>query len=136
MRKPHEPAFLLRVDAQLPVDLKLTKREFREGWASVPFSDARMLDRRVKRCQWQLVGDAEPLLKGGLGETPQAATASALKLALRQVGESFNAARVQYLELNKYPWFYLATVAVYPHAIKQDSSAVAGQIRAAVTSKS
>jgi hypothetical protein len=118
-----EPAFLLRVDARLPVDLKLTTRKFREGWDSVPSRDARALGKRVKRCQWQLVVDAEPLLKGGLGKTPQAATASALKLALRQVGEAFNAARVQYLELNKYPWFYLATVAVYPHAIRQHSSA-------------
>ena len=126
MPTPHEPAFLLRVDAQLPVDLKLTKKKFREGWDSVPSSDARVLGKRVKRCQWQLVVDAEPLLKGGLGKTPQAATASALKLALRQVGKSFNAARVQYLELNKYPWFYLATVAVYPHAIRQDSSEDAG----------
>jgi len=123
MPKSHEPAFLVRADTRLPVDLKLTTRKFREGWDSVPSRNARVLGKRVKRCQWQLVVHAEPLLKGGLGETPQAATARALKLALRQVGKSFNAARVQYLELNKYPWFYLATVAVYPHAIKQDSSA-------------
>ncbi len=124
MPKRDEPAFVLRVDARLPIDLKLTTRKFREGWDSVPSSDARVLGKRVERCQWQLVVDAKPLLKGGLGKTPQAATASALRLALRQVSESFNAARVEYLDVNKYPWFYLATVAVYPHAIKQDSSPV------------
>jgi hypothetical protein len=124
MPKRDEPAILLSVDTRLPVDLKLTTWKFREGWESVHASDARVLGKRVKRCKWQLVVDAEPLLKGGLGKTPLAATASALKLALRLVGQSFNSARVQYLELNKYPWFYLATVAVYPHAIKQDYSAV------------
>jgi hypothetical protein len=116
----------LRVDALLPVELKLTTRKFREGWDSVPSSDARVLGKRVKLCEWQFVADAKPLLKGGLGKTSQAATASALKLALRQVSGSFNAARVEYLEVNKYPWFYLATVAVYPHAIRQGCSEVAG----------
>src|SRR5580704_19565899 len=121
MPKSHEPAFLVRADARLPVDLKLNPRKFREGWDSVPSSDARVLGNRVNRCQWQLVVDTEPLLKGGLGKTPRAAATSALNLALRQVSKSFNAARVEYLEVNKYPWFYLAKVAVYRHTIKQDS---------------
>jgi hypothetical protein len=117
MPKSHEPAFLVRADARLPVDLKLNQRKFYEGWNSVPSSDARVLGKRVNRCQWQLMVDAEPLLKSGLGKTPQAATARALKLALPEVGRSFNAARIEYLEVDKYPWFYLAKIAVYPHTI-------------------
>lgn len=64
MPKRDKPAFLVRAEARLPVDLKLTTRKFREGWDSVPSRDAQVLDKRVKRCQWQLVVDAEPLLKG------------------------------------------------------------------------
>lgn len=99
MLKPDEPAFLLRVDAQLPVGLKLKKRKFREGWESVPPSYARVLGKRVKRFEWQIVADAEPFLTGGMGKTREAATACALRLALRQVSESFNAARVEYLRV-------------------------------------
>ena len=119
MLKSDEPAFLLRVDAQLPVDLKLKKRNFREVWESVPPSYARVFGKRVQRFEWQIVAEAEPLLTGGLGKTREAATAGALTLALRQVSESFNAARVEYLRVEQYPWFYLATVAVYPQAIRK-----------------
>ncbi len=119
MLKPDEPAFLMRVDAQLPIGLKLNKKKFREGWEYVPPRDIRVLRKRVERLEWQLVADPEPLLTGGLGMTPRAATADALKLALRQVSELFNAARVEYLRVEQYPWFYVATVAVYPHAIRK-----------------
>jgi hypothetical protein len=80
-----------------------------------------VLGKRVERFEWQLVADAEPLLTGGLGKTPQAATADALKLALWQVSESFSVARVEYLRVEQYPWFYVGTVAVYPRAIRQDA---------------
>jgi hypothetical protein len=33
MKKLDRPAFLLPVDAQLLVDLKVTTRRFRDGWA-------------------------------------------------------------------------------------------------------
>jgi hypothetical protein len=124
MHKLDEPAFLLRVDARLPADLKVTKRKFRDGWDSVPSRDAQRLGRQVKRRDWELDVEALPLLKGGMGKTPQAATARALKLALRQVRESFNAARVEYLRVSHYPWFYLSTVAVYPQTIKRGQSSL------------
>lgn len=124
MNKLDRPAFLLRVDAQLLVDLKVTTRKFRDGWDSVPSREARRFGRRVKRNDWELDVDASPLLKGGMGKTPEAATARALRLALRQVRESFNAARVEYLRVSQYPWFYLATVAVYPQTIKRGDSSL------------
>ena len=124
MNKLDRPAFLLRVDAQLLVDLKVTTRKFRDGWDSVPSREARRFGKRVKRNDWELDVDASPLLKGGMGKTPEAATARALRLALRQVRESFNAARVEYLRVSQYPWFYLATVAVYPQTIKRGGSSL------------
>lgn len=124
MNKLDRPAFLLRVDAQLLVDLKVTTRKFRDGWDSVPSREAQRFGRRVKRNDWELDVDASPLLKGGMGKTPEAATARALRLALRQVRESFNAARVEYLRVSQYPWFYVATVAVYPQTIKRGGSSL------------
>ena len=136
MPKLDKPVFLIRVDVQLPVGLESTFRKCWEGWHSVSLSDVRGNGNRVNACEWQLVANAKPLLKGGVGSTPQEATACALTLALRQVRKSFNAARVEYLQVHQYPWFYLSTVAVYPHTIKEDSSAVAGRGHAAVASTS
>jgi hypothetical protein len=125
MRKLNEPVFLIRIDTQLPVGLNLTPRKFRKGWESVPLSDVRGLGYRAEMCGWQLVSSGEELLKGGLGNTPDAATARALDLALRQVSRSFNAVRVEYIRVQNYPWFCLSTVAVYPQAIQQRPAAIA-----------
>ncbi len=125
MPKLDQPVFLIRTDAQFPVGLNLTPRKFRKGWESVPLSDVSGLGYRAEMCGWQLASSGEELLKGGLGNTPDAATARGLDLALRQVSRSFNAVRVEYLRVQKYPWFYLSTVAVYPQAIQQCPAAIA-----------
>ena len=125
MHKLDQPVFLIRVDAQFPVGLNLTPRKLREGWGSVPLREVRGLGNRAEMCGWQLVAGGEQLLKGGMGNTPEDATACALKLALRHVSRSFNAARVEYLRVQKYPWFYVGTVAVYPQAIQQRPAAIA-----------
>ncbi len=117
MPKLDEPAFLLRGDLQLPTGLKLMKRKFREGWEAVRSTDGRALGSRAKRCGWQLIEDAKPLLKGGQGKTPEAANACALRLALQDISKSFNAVRVEYLQTKQYPWFFLANIAVYPRSI-------------------
>jgi len=123
--KLNQPVFLIRINTQFPISLNLTPRKFRKGWESVPLSDVRGLGYRAEMCGWQLVSSGEEVLKGGLGNTPDAATARALNLALRQVSRSFNAVRVEYIRVQKYPWFYLSTVAVYPQAIQQRPAAIA-----------
>lgn len=134
MLKLNEALFLIRVDAQFPVGLNLTSTRFWEGWDSVPFREVRGLGNRVEMCGWQLVVGGPKLLSGGLGNTPEDATACALGLALRQVSQSFNAARVEYLRVREYPWFYLGSVAVYPQAIQQGPSAIGLQSDAALVS--
>ena len=62
---------------------------------------------------------AEGFLGSGVGNTSQEAIASALKLALRQLSESFHAAEVQNIHLMQYPWFFLARVTILPHRILQ-----------------
>ena len=129
--KLNQPVFLIRINTQFPISLNLTPRKFRKGWESVPLREVRGLGNRAEMCGWQLVDGGKQLLKGGLGNTPEDATACALELALRQVSRSFNAATVEYLRVQKYPWFYLGTVAVYPQAIQQRPSAIASRNDAA-----
>jgi hypothetical protein len=113
-----EPVFLLRANAVLPAGLKLTSRKFFDGWNCVTTIDARVLGKRLKKCGWRLVADARKLSNGGLGTTPHSAAISALGLALRQVSASFNAVRVEYSQARRYPWFFLATVAIFPQSIQ------------------
>jgi hypothetical protein len=58
-------------------------------------------------------------LRSGVGETPQAAIANALHLALRHVSPHFNAVEVNHVEWTQYPWFFLARVMVNPYRIQQ-----------------
>ncbi|HEY1986370.1 MAG TPA: hypothetical protein VGG85_13215 [Terracidiphilus sp.] len=118
MPKLDGPVYLLRDDLQLPPQLQINKRKFRAGWDAVRSSEGRALAGRAKRCGWHLGEEGKPLLNGGQGETPEAATASALAHALKHIGKLCNVVRVKYLEIKKYPWFYLATVAVYPRLIR------------------
>jgi len=124
--KRDEPIFFVRVDAQIQLGLNLTSGKLWEGWDCVPLEGVR--GDRVEMRAGQLAACGKPFLKGGKGNTPQEAIARALKLALRQVSKSFNAARVEYLPVQKYPWFYLATVVVYPQAIQQRPSTIAFEV--------
>ena len=108
---------LLRGHIELPDNLKLATEEFREGWNIVRSGGARLLDREVRRRGWDSTRISEGLLRGGVGQTSQAAIAGALKLALRCLSERFNAAKVEHIELKIYPWFFLARVTIYPYQI-------------------
>jgi hypothetical protein len=119
MRNIAELNMLLRVRVELPAGLKLATEEFREGWNFLRTGDARRLGEKVQACGWSFIKFADGLLKSGVGETSQEATAGALKLALRHVSTYFNAVEVQHIELTQYPWFFLARVRVYPYRIQQ-----------------
>ncbi len=124
MFKLSEPLLLVRVDARFPVGLKLTTGKFSESWDSVPFWDGRWLGNEAETWGWQFVGCGKRLLRGGFGVTPEDATASALGQALREIKKSVHSARVEYLRVQEYPWFYLGTVAVYPQAMQQLPSGI------------
>ena len=121
MRELAELTMLLREGTKLPDDLKLATEEFQEDWNLIRSGDVHWLDKKVRRRRWHLLWIDEGSLRSGVGKTSQEAIAGALTLALRQMSESFNAARVEYLRVEQYPWFYLATVAVYPQAIRKSS---------------
>ena len=121
MRNIAELTVLLRERVALPDHFKLATEEFREGWDFVLSGDAHWLDKKIRRCGWYFIRIAEGSLKSGVGQTPQEAIASALKLALRCVSGRFNAAEVGHIELKEYPWFILATVRVYPYQIQKSA---------------
>jgi hypothetical protein len=119
MRKIAELNMLLRVPARLPEGLKLATEEFREGWSFSRSLDARRLERKILSHGWNFIRIVDGSLRSGVGETSQEAIASALKLALRRVSPHFNVAEVDYIQLTRYPWFFLARVRVLPYLIQQ-----------------
>jgi hypothetical protein len=121
MRNIVELTMLLREGVELPNDLKLVTEEFRERWNFVGSGDVHWLDKEIRTRGWHFMWIAEELLRSGVGRTSQEAIANALKLALRRVSERFNAAEVEHIELKKYPWFFLASVRVYPYQIQQSA---------------
>jgi hypothetical protein len=121
MRTIAELNMLLREQVELPLGLKLTTEEFREGWSFVRKADARRLGKKIQTRGWNFIRIADGSLRSGVGDTSQEAIASALKLALRRVSIHFNAVEVKQIELTKYPWFVLARVKVYPYRIQREA---------------
>jgi hypothetical protein len=114
-----ETNMLLRTGIELPADLRLTTKEFREGWNFVAAKDARMLEKRILKRGWKFIRVVDGWLRNGVGAVPQEAIANALNLALRHVSPHFNAVEVDHIEWTQYPWFYLAKVLVNPSRIQK-----------------
>jgi hypothetical protein len=99
--------------------LKLATDDFREGWSFSRSMDARRLEKKILSHGWNFIKIVDGPLRSGVGDTAQEAIAGALKLALRRVSPHFNVAEVDYIQLTKYPWFFLARVRVLPYLIQQ-----------------
>ena len=117
-----ESNVFLRAQAELPVGFKVATEEVREGWSLMRSGGKGRLEKKVHTRGWSFVKFAGGALRSGVGETSQAAIASALKLALRQVDAHSNAVEVERIELTQYPWFFLARVQVYPYRIQQEAA--------------
>ncbi len=107
----------IRAKVELPKGLKLATDEFHEGWNLVRSGGAERLQRMIQTCGWNLIKTRDGCQRSGVGNTSQEATASALKLVLRQLSESFHAAAVENIHLTQYPWFFLARVTVHSYRI-------------------
>ena len=112
---------LSRERVQLPDAFKVVTEEFRERWNFVRSGDVHWLDKQIRTRGWHFMWIDEGLRRSGIGHTSQEAIANALKLALRRVSEHFNAAEVEHIELKKYPWFFVASVRIYPYQIQQSA---------------
>jgi hypothetical protein len=121
MRNIAEQTILLRDMIELPDVLKLTKEEFCEGWSFIRSVNARQLGKQITAHEWNQINIADRLQHSGVGGTQQEALANALRLSLRHIGEFFNAAEVENIELTQYPWFHLARIRIYPSRIQESS---------------
>ncbi len=106
-----------RARVELPRGLTLATNEFGEGWNLVRSGGAERLQRKIQTHGWNLIKNRDVCQRSGVGNTAQKAIASALKLALRQLSESFHAATVEDIHLTQYPWFSLARVTVHSYRI-------------------
>jgi hypothetical protein len=122
MRNIAEQSILLREMIELPDAMKLTTEEFGEGWNLIRPTNARQLDKQITACGWSQINIADRLQHCGVGSTTQEALANALRLSLRHVGEFFNAAEVEKIELTQYPWFHLVRIQIYPSRIQESST--------------
>jgi|HubBroStandDraft_6_1064221.scaffolds.fasta_scaffold157420_2 hypothetical protein len=119
MREISELTMLLRGRVEVPGDLSLVTEEFQEGWSFVQSGDTHWLNKEIRLRGWHFMWIGEGSRRGGVGQTSQEAIAGALKLALRRVGDCFNAAEIESIEVKKYPWFVVAKVKVYPYQIQE-----------------
>lgn len=114
-----ETNMLIRARVELPEGMTLTTQKFREGWDFVGIRDSRLLERKLLKKEWKFIKITDGWLTSGVGETTQAAIASALNLALRHVNPHFNAVEVNHIEWTQYPWFFVAKVMVNPYRIQR-----------------
>ena len=122
MRNIAESNMLLRTPLALPEDLRVATEAFREGWQFVRTVNANRMKQKIKAHGWNFIRIGDGSLRSGVGDTSQEAIASALRLALRRVGNQFSAAEVEHIELSRYPWFFLARVKVCPYWLQQSEA--------------
>lgn len=112
---------LLRGPIKLPDGLKIDTEIFQDDWSFVRSGDSHWLDKTIRSYGWHFVWIGEGLLKHGVGKTSEKAIVSALNIVLRHVNKDLNAAEIEFVEIKKYPWFFLAGVKVYPYQIQHGS---------------
>jgi hypothetical protein len=116
-----ESNVLLRARGEFPDGLRVATEEFREGWNLMRTGGVERLEKRVHTRGWSFLKIGDGRQRSGVGESSQAAIATALKLALRRVDADCNAVEVQKIELTQYPWFCVARMHVHPYRIQQEA---------------
>jgi hypothetical protein len=119
VRSIAERNVLLRVRVELPEGIKLSTKEFQEGWSLARRVDAYRLEMRILTRGWNFIKIGDGSLRAGVGETSQEAIACALRLSLRCASERSNAMTFENIALTQYPWFFLARVRAHPYRIQK-----------------
>ena len=81
VRSIAERNVLLRVRVELPEGIKLSTKEFQEGWSLARRVDAYRLEMRILTRGWNFIKIGDGSLRAGVGETSQEAIACALRLS-------------------------------------------------------
>jgi len=114
-----ESSVLLRARGEFPDGLRVATEEFREGWNRMRSGGVKRLEKKVQTRGWNFVKIGDGGQRSGVGETSEAAIATALRLALRKVDAQCNAVEVHKIELTQYPWFCVARMYLRPFRIQQ-----------------
>jgi hypothetical protein len=114
-----ESNILLRAQAKLPTGFKVATEVFTDGWQRMRLGGLERLEKKVHVKGWNFIKVADCGFRSGVGDTSEAAIASAMRLALRRMDTNSNAVKVQQINLTQYPWFCLARVRVQSYRIQQ-----------------
>jgi hypothetical protein len=114
-----ESNMLLRAQAELPTGFKVATEVFADGWQRMRSGGLERLEKKVHVKGWNFIKVADCGPRSGVGDTSDAAIASAIRLALRRMDTNSNAVKVEQINLTQYPWFCLARVRVQSYRIQQ-----------------
>ncbi|MGD0831370.1 MAG: hypothetical protein ABR907_10530 [Terracidiphilus sp.] len=112
---------LVHARTELPRGFDLETEEFREGWRFASGVNASQIKQTLDAHQWSFIKVSDKLQAYGLGDHPQEAISSALRLAVLRPSANFHALELEQIELTQYPWFYLAKIKVCGYRIQQSA---------------
>lgn len=107
---------LIRIPAGLALRLKATEHNEHGDWNAIPDHDGKPSGGSAKRFGAQLLPGDSRLFVSGIGNTPRAARARTLTLALGRVSQAARDLTVEFVCVRPYPGFFLSTLVIYPTA--------------------
>ena len=117
---PDSVILLAANSKRLDTSVLLTAK-IQEGWNLVRDGEFHWRDESDSGGGHSLDCHATPIQRSGVGKSAEEAMTVGLCLALRRVGNSFHAARVEEILMKEYPWFFVARVTVRPYGTGSDA---------------
>jgi hypothetical protein len=111
---------LVRDGVAFPGELQIVTEQFESNWMILHSTDSIWLRKDIGALGWNVISATEGLMAHGMARTSGAAIATGLKQALQNVGKSFNAVEVEYIQMKNYPWFVKARVNVQAYQVEQN----------------
>src|SRR5579862_3519553 len=119
MRELEQHTIFLREHIMLPEGIVLAGETICEGWVVLQSGDAPWLDKTIRDLGWNSNALTKMYWRSGYANTAQDAIYRAAQLALRKVGERFNAAEIGHIAVAKHLWFYVARVGIFSRYIQE-----------------
>lgn len=112
----------LRRECILPDRLDLFREPFGDDWTLIEEITAPVFDTMIRQAGWHFMWMQGSCSRRGLGSTQEEATHRALVRALKGLTRRFNAAKLDSVQITKYPGFQIANVTMQPRQIQQHTS--------------
>jgi hypothetical protein len=119
MRELEQHTIFLREHIMLPEGIVLAGETICEGWVVLQSGDAPWLDKTIRDLGWNSNVLTKMYWRSGYANSAQDAIYRAAQLALRKVGERFNAAEIGHIVVAKHLWFYVARVGIFSRYIQE-----------------